>query len=272
MVFHADGPDVHDGFGLRFVIVRYPRVTGIVVSAFGAFLRIRQPCAEALMAALSRCVSWYLRSFCDAFATGIARHQPLASDPPTAAFGGTSTTRGTTRSVGESVPKRSLGTRRVENPRSGGETFRVRRPPTAACGGTSPTRGEAFLGIVWAVRTSLCSATLQVTEQVTDLRLGQFFEHAFRHQRSVGGLGLFDQVAGDWRFLTIAVDQCENAVVLVDDQAGENSAVLEGDRLRLKFLADLALGSTRLVRRKSRLPRSAPVSSGPIDSPSSKSL
>ncbi len=58
----------------------------------------------------------------------------------------------TTRSVAEAV------TRRVENPRCGGETFvsadvatadcsenlRTRRPPTAACGGTSPTSGEGF--------------------------------------------------------------------------------------------------------------------------------
>ncbi len=64
----------------------------------------------------------------------------------------------TTRSVGEAIPKRSLGTRRIENPRSGGaasvsvdaatadlgETLRTRRPPTAACGGTSPTSQRFF--------------------------------------------------------------------------------------------------------------------------------
>ncbi len=64
----------------------------------------------------------------------------------------------TTQSVGEAVPKRSLGTRTIENSRSGGkasvsadaatadcgETLRTRRPPTAAYGGTSPTSGEGF--------------------------------------------------------------------------------------------------------------------------------
>ncbi len=53
---------------------------------------------------------------------------------------------------------RSMGARRVENPRCGGEALvsadvatadcsenlRTRRPPTAACGGTSPTSGEGF--------------------------------------------------------------------------------------------------------------------------------
>ncbi len=82
--------------------------------------------------------------------------------PPTAAEGGTSPTSGevsvgdeatggdarrlgsgpTTRSVGEVIPKRSLGTRSVENPESeGGSTFRT-RPPTADCGGTFPASAE----------------------------------------------------------------------------------------------------------------------------------
>jgi hypothetical protein len=53
----------------------------------------------------------------------------------------------TTRSVGEAVAKRSLGTRRVEDSRlESGSTFRTRRPPTAACGGTSPTGGEVGVG------------------------------------------------------------------------------------------------------------------------------
>ncbi len=66
----------------------------------------------------------------------------------------------TTRSVGEAIPKRSLGTRRIENPRiedgrssrrrraatdDCGEAFRARRPPTAAFGGTSRTGGEEEL-------------------------------------------------------------------------------------------------------------------------------
>ncbi len=83
--------------------------------------------------------------------------------PPTAAESGTSPTSGevsvgvdatgedvprlaagrTTRSVGEAVPKRSLGTRTIENPRSGCKAS-VSADPSAACGGTCPTSGEKF--------------------------------------------------------------------------------------------------------------------------------
>ncbi len=72
----------------------------------------------------------------------------------------------TTRSVGEAVATRSMGTKRIENPRSGGETavsadaatadcgetLRTRRPPTAACGGTSPTGGEEELLAIETVK------------------------------------------------------------------------------------------------------------------------
>ncbi len=59
----------------------------------------------------------------------------------------------TTRSVGEAVPKRSLGTRRSEDPRSqSGRNSRTRRPPTAAFGGTSPTGGEEELLAIETVK------------------------------------------------------------------------------------------------------------------------
>ncbi len=87
----------------------------------------------------------------------------------------------TTRSVEEAVSTRSVGTRRVENARSGGEasvsadaatadcdeTLRTRRPPTAACGGTSPTGGEVGLGAEAGNGSADCGETLRTRRPPT---------------------------------------------------------------------------------------------------------
>ena len=56
-------------------------------------------------------------------------------------------------------------------------------------------------------------------------------------------------------------------LVLVDDQAGQDPAVGRAIVCAWYSLRIKAPGSTRLVSRKSRSPRSAPVRSGPIDLP-----
>jgi hypothetical protein len=49
----------------------------------------------------------------------------------------------TTRSVGEAIPTQSVGSRRIEDPRSeSGSTFPTREPGTADCDGASPEGGD----------------------------------------------------------------------------------------------------------------------------------
>ena len=116
-------------------------------------------------------------------------------------------------------------------------------------------------------------ATLKIAEQVADLRSVSLSSSPSGISETSDGLISSTWSRGDDGLLAVAVDQGQRLGRLVDDQAGQDAAVAEGDGLRLVFLADQRRWGRPGWSAGSRgCRRSAPVRSGPIASPSSKSL
>src|SRR5262249_55032783 len=86
------------------------------------------------------------------------------------------------------------------------------------------------------------AAALKVPEQVADLGLSQLFEQSVGHEREVRRLDGLDRSPRNGGLLMVGVDQGEQTIVLVHDQAGQHAANAERDGLGLIFLADERAG------------------------------
>ncbi len=64
----------------------------------------------------------------------------------------------------------------------------------------------------------------------------------------VGRFDVFDHITHHHGLLAVAIDQRQRTVVIIDDQAAQDTSVAESDRCRLVLLANLGAGVDEAVQ------------------------